>query len=51
MTKQVFGSQGFFATTLDPKRATHYAAMKNSKDLVHVVVPEGHQALYVSHPS
>lgn len=48
--KAIFGSQGFFATTLDPKRATHYAAMKNSQDLMHVEVPEGYQGLYVSHP-
>lgn len=38
---------GFIPTTLDPKRATHYS---KGKDLIHVSVPAGANALYVSHP-
>jgi len=42
-----FHNKGFSSTTLDPKRATHFA---RGEDMMSVHVPQGHNALYVSHP-
>jgi len=42
-----FHIKGFASTTLDPIRATHFA---KGRDILHMTLPEGQKALYVSHP-
>jgi ADP-ribose pyrophosphatase YjhB (NUDIX family) len=42
---------GYTATTLDPKRATHYAKGGKGGVLVHMSLPEGTHGLYTSHPT
>lgn len=43
-----FHNKGYTATTIDPRRASHYT--RDGGSMLHVSVPEGHKALYVSHP-
>lgn len=43
----VFHSKGMSSTTLDPKRATHFA---KGEDILAMHLPAGSKALYVSHP-
>ena len=42
-----FHIKGFASTTLDPIRATHFA---KGRDILHMTLPKGQKALYVSHP-
>jgi len=42
-----FHNEGFASTTLDPKRATHFA---RGRDILAVHLPKGSPAFYVSHP-
>ncbi len=42
-----FHNAGFASTTLDPKRATHFA---RGSDILAMHLPKGTSALYVSHP-
>ena len=46
-TGDVFHNAGFASTTLDPKRATHFA---RGSDILAMHLPKGAAALYVSHP-
>jgi ADP-ribosyltransferase exoenzyme len=47
----VWTQKGFAGSTLDPKRATHYAKGGQGGDMIHMVLPKGSKALYVSNPA
>jgi hypothetical protein len=46
-----FHNAGYTATTLDPRRATHYGGKQEPGALIAFHLPEGTKGLYTSHPS
>jgi hypothetical protein len=45
-----FHNAGYTATTLDPRRATHYGGKEDPGALIAYHLPEGYNGLYTSHP-
>jgi len=47
---ETFYNAGYTATTIDPRRATHYGMKDDPGIILNYHLPEGHPALYTSHP-